>query len=429
MFETIARNTAAQAVGKIGTLVLSLLATGLLTRLLGEHGYGQYAFITALVLLFGNIANWGTDTIAVREASKSQDSQPVIYGNILLLRFGLAVLSVFLLILSSEFVPGWEKISTPLLIGSFVLVFLSLKTSMNIIFQTRLRYDLASLAEFLGTLVLTLLVYLVYVNHGSLEQVILVWLISTSVAAGVALYLGLKLSSLVLQFDKKTSLVLLKESLSTGALLLVYSIYNRIDILILERFKGFTDVSNYGLAYKLYDQLVLGAAFFMNAMFPYFSRAFGSKSIDEVKRYYQKSFDTLFLGGIMVVVSTYVFAPLIIEILAPGFDGAVGALRILSLAVIFAYFNHLTGYSLISFGRQKVSLLIAIIALVFNLSANYLFIPVYSYTASAIITVATEGLVLLLSSIAIYKTIGFLPSLTSWIVTVKELVRTRKINF
>jgi len=74
-------------------------------------------------------------------------------------------------------------------------------------------------------------------------------------------------------------------------------------------------------------------------------------------------------------------------------------LRILVFATFIAYFNHLTGYSLIALGKQKVSLIVAIIALVWNVSLNLIFIPRYSYLAAAAITIATEGLVLILTSV------------------------------
>lgn len=429
MFEIISKNTLAQLVGKVITLALSLLTTRFLTHLLGD-GYGQYAFVTAFVLLFGTISDWGTNTIAVREASKEARNKSLVFANVTFLRIALALLGVLLLNIVIRLNPNWKDLLVPLTVGSFVLIALSLKSSIYGLFQTILRYDLSSTSEIISSLILTVLVYFIYLQKGTLTDVLWAWFFATAVAALLAFFLSMRQIKFSWRLDKEISTHIFKESISAGALFIVFSVYNRLDIILLQHFRPEYDVSIYGLAYKLYDQLVLGAAFFMNATFPYLSRIYSREEKQAVKNIYQKSFDILLVGATVVGVLVFVFAPQIISLLAPAtFLPAASTLRILLFAMFFAYFNHLTGYSLIAFGKQRTSLIIAIIALVFNFVTNWIFIPLYSFRAAALITVATEGLVLLLSSLMIYKTIGLVPSVISWTKTFENLIKRKNIDF
>lgn len=214
-----------------------------------------------------------------------------------------------------------------------------------------------------------------------------------------------------------------------GALLLVFSIYNRIDIIILEHFQGVGVVGIYNLAYKIHENLILGAAFLMNAAFPILSHAFARRSSLDIRALYRKVFGILGLGGFVVALLFFIFASPTVRILTgsqyPQFIESVGALRILVFATFLSYFNHLSGYSLIAFGKQRVSLLIGILALAFNVGTNLFFIPRYSWMAAAVITVSTECIVFFLSSYALWRAIRVAPSLLLLTRAAHELIVKR----
>jgi O-antigen/teichoic acid export membrane protein len=69
---------------------------------------------------------------------------------------------------------------------------------------------------------------------------------------------------------------------------------------------------------------------------------------------------------------------------------AVEVLRILLVAMVFAYIGHLVGFTLIAKGKQKLILLIGIISLIVNIGGNLMFIPQYGIIGAAWVTVLTE---------------------------------------
>lgn len=425
-FPTIAKNTLAQVAGRSITVLFSIGLVAILTRYFGKAGYGEYAFITAFILLFANISDWGTNIITVREASQNKVRQPIIFGTVILFRLFLAGLALVLANIAIRLNPSWQNFVYATAIASGVLVFLSLKTSLFMIFQTILKLEKAALFDALVAALFFVLVIAALWTKMGLPGIMASWVIATLVGVLYGFYLAKRETKINLVLDKGIIRKVFWEALPMGALLIVFSIYNRVDIVILEHFQGEEAVGIYSLAYKVHDNLVLGAAFLMNAAFPILSSDFSKRAFGRLREIYQKVFDLLFLAGILVLGTFFVFAPQIVKILAGlEFSDSAIALRILVFATFVAYLNHLTGYSLVAFGKQRVSLLIGVLALLFNVSSNWIFIPLFSWRAAAYITVLTESLVLVLSTIAIFNTIKLFPSPTSFIKTTKNLIYLR----
>lgn len=407
----LVKNTLAQLLSRGLFLIFSFLLIRIITENFGKEGYGIYGFVTALVLFFANFSDWGTQIIAVREASGKISQQSSVFKNTLFLRF---VLSVFAFVLINTFVylyPPWKDYAALVTIGSFVLFPLSLKTSAFIPLQASLRLERIAFTEVFG--VALFLVSVVYLLGFGLVGVFYSWIIGTFAAAIFALFLVRRMVSFSFVLDQRILARLIKESLPMGMLLLVFSVYNRIDIVILEHLKGVGDVGVYNLAYKIHENLILGAAFLMGTLFPIFSGKFKNK--EQVATLFKKAFWGFAILGALLVIVFFFLSPIAINLLSGSryeeFAGSVLSLRILLFATFFSYLNHLTGFSLVAFGRQRSSLLIGVGALILNVVANIIFIPQFSYIASSVITGITELFIFVLSLIVVLRTIKWRTSL------------------
>lgn len=429
LFRIVAKNTLAQGLGRAVALLFSLVITAFLTRLLGVSGYGNYVFILSLVMFFVAIADWGTGIIFVRESSRNDVEEKRFFGNAFLFRTTLAILFLLLINVLIFFVPALYSLSSAVKISSLLMLLVSLKTSCHIIFQARLKFHFMALTDIAISLSFFLLLLLFFNSlmfAPGLPSVILVFVLANLLGTILAIVFALNLAKFDFRPDREILRKIIFEAMPTGALLFTFSIYNRLDIFLLQAFKGSEAVGIYGLAYKVHDNLILGAAFLTASLFPIISGMVGKPEQKErLKLIYRKVFDLLFAAGLFVLIVIFILAPIIINMIAgPIFTGSVLVLRILVFATIVAYFNHLTGYMLIALGKQKVSLIIAILALVWNLGLNIIFIPHFSYLAAAVITIATEGLVLILTSFYLARNFSFFPSI-GFPKTLVELFKTR----
>jgi O-antigen/teichoic acid export membrane protein len=131
--------------------------------------------------------------------------------------------------------------------------------------------------------------------------------------------------------------------------------------------------------------------------------------------------------GVAIVFLTWVLAPLVVRLLTQQrfseFNEAVSILRLLSLALLVAYFNHLTGYTIIALGRQRPYVLITLVALVFNIIANLNVIPRFSYYGAATVTIFTETIILTLTTLLLHRLMKFFPSLLHFPKTIGKIIR------
>lgn len=432
--QKVALNTAVQIISKIITVGFALLTTILLTGYLGKEGYGDYIYIITLAIIFGSLADWGTATIGVREVAKAKENQGKLLGNVFILRLGLSFLAIVLLFAFSFFLP--IQTQNPLLlrrmirIATLIVFLVATKASFGIIFQSRLEMQKAAIADVVTSLLIFSFSW--YVIQKGLGLGPLVWAVvwASGVAVVIAGILALKTARYVFRIDKKIMMELIRESLPMGAILLMFTMDNKIDTVMLGAIKGSGAVGIYAIPYRIYDVLILGAAFLMNALLPVISQYSDlERWKDKLRQIYQKAFDILFLMGSAGLVFILIFAPLLVRFLTwqrfGEFGDSVTVLRILVLAMFIAYFNHLTGYTIVALGRQRPYFFVAFGALIFNVMANLIAIPRFSYYGAAGVTVLTEGLVLVITSIFIFRLLKMIPSPVEFPKTIVEIFKTR----
>jgi len=432
--QKVAFNTVVQITAKAITVIFGLLVTILLTNYLGREGFGYYMYVIALAIIFGAFADWGTQTIGAREAAKEEEREGRALTNIFLVRMALSLMAALIMLGAAFIIP--LQAATPslvrraIMVGSLILVLNTIKGSLLVVFQTKLQLQKQAVVD-LTTSILILLISLFLVQR-SLGLIPLVGavVLANMVGVGLGLFLAKKTVKFDWQLDKKFIKRLLIESFPMGAILLIFTIDNKIDTVMLGSIKGSGAVGIYAVAYRIYDVLILGAAYFMFALLPILSRYSDlTKWSEKLKRIYQKSFDFIFLMGLIVVAGVWLFAPLAVKIITQKrlleFSDSISVLRVLGLALFFAYLNHLTGYTIVALGKQRRYFFIALGALVFNVIANALVIPRHSYYGAATVTVLTEGLVLIITTIFIFHLLKIIPSPFQFPKTVVEFFKNR----
>ncbi len=407
--QKIAANTFIQILGKTLSTTLGVLITIILTRYLGPAGFGTFTFAIVFVTMFGTLADWGMTLITVREASKNQEDAHVIIGHVLVLRFLLAALAATAAVLIINFLPYPPEQKLLINIAAAFLLALSLKTSFQIVFTVKMKMENWALSELgANSLGIILILWLVS-RHAGLPEIVTALTVGHFFSAALAAFLGWRLLPLKFSLWTKYSRCLLWESVPMGAILVLFTIYNRVDTLILSYFKGPEAVGYYGAAYRVYEVLVLVAAYYANSILPLISR-YAVENRAKLQAIFKKSYLVLFLLGLTVAATNFILAPLGISLIAGAkFAPSVLPLRLLSLALIASYFNHLNGFTLIALGKQWASFYIAIFALSLNLILNLIFIPVFSFPAAALITFLTEGIVVICSLLVVKKELSKQP--------------------
>jgi len=387
-------NTAVQIVGKVLMILISLATTAILTRRLGAGIYGAFVLTTSVFLLLDALADFGSRAIGVREASKNPDKEKEIFEELAGLRLLMANLGFVLGLMIVFTFKGFETIRLEAVISLLMIFFTSVAGTLEMVFQTRMRLDLKTLMDIVFPLSFLLVIWQFPFN------LTLLWVMIFYLLARIlSLIVGQKLAKWGLRFRIHRVFYWLKELWPMGIYLIIFTAYDRaIDSMMISKFLGLKEVAWYGLSYKIYNSLVQPAYFFVASIFPLLSA-----SVERKKLFFRS---LILVLGVLLIASPVLLAlsPFMINVLGgEDFAPSVLVLRILILAMIFAYVNHLLGFTIIAKRGQKSILLIGLVALIFNIAGNMYAIPRFGIVGAAVVTVYTEMLSAVLLGISLWR--------------------------
>lgn len=427
----IAIDTLSQILAKTTVIALGVLGTLFLRRFLDRSLYGDFLFIVSLATIFATLADFGSHLIGVREANQDKKNQAQILGNIILLRFLLATIASLILMLFN-FIPCFSH--PALIFSSLIVLTISFKNSLTLVFHSQQKLTIFSWMNFLDGLFNFLgILLLIFILKTKMVPAF-IFNLSLATFLSAVFFLPRVLQKKTLNFRPSQTILkkFLLQTAPMGGILLLFTLYSKIDIVILRNFKNNSAVGIYGLTYKIHENLNVLAAYLMNSLLPIMAQL-GRQKKDwpQFKKIFQTGLDVLILSGGILTTGVFLFTPLIIRFLTGAYLAEeILSLRILIFATFISFLNHLTGYSIIALRQQYKSFFIAALALAFNLVLNLIFIPLYSFKAAAVITVLTGALVLFLSFKVIMRTLNWRPKFFQFWQTGLQILQTRgKIFF
>ncbi len=406
----IAINTIISAAARIIGTLLALLTIGLITRYLTKNEWGEYSIMLTFGGIFAVLADLGLYQLMVREISKPEADEQKIASNIFTLRLlsGLFIFAAAPLVSFLFPYSGQAKIG--ILIGIAGFWFLANGQVLMGLFQKYLQMERVAMAELVGRVIQLGLVWW-FIGLGYNFLFIVAALSISGAVNFILIFLwARKYCRLNLAFDRSFWKKIIKQGYPLAIASVLVMIYFSSDSLFLSVLKPAADVGVYRLPYKILESLIFFPAMFVGLIMPLLSR---SAWVDRAKfkGVFQRGSDVLMIMAVPLVLGTLVLSPAIINLLGGGKYGESAAIfNILIVAVGIIFFGTLFSYVLIALEKQKTLLWISGAGAIFNVAANLIFIPRYSYYAAAATTVLTEALVAVLMAAAIYRFFRWLPS-------------------
>jgi O-antigen/teichoic acid export membrane protein len=394
MKKIIAANTVSQLVGKAISAVATFTVTFIIARQLGASGYGDFVKITTYIAFFYLLADFGINALYLQQ-STSRTSWPALIvirtiGGLLLLPVAVGIASL----LPGVGTQGYTAaVRWGILLYSPTIVLQAWITTSNAIFQKQLRYDLATWAIFFGSLITVIFIFF----HTS---ALFALGVGTAVTAIIAMCFALRshpVSSWHISFRDMKNLLI--PSLPLGITLIFNLVYFRADSVIITLTRPTAEVGIYGLAYKIFEVILVFPTFFMNAVYPLMLQ-----QRMPLKKMFTNSFLFLLGAGLASTVCLWFAAPLV-SLVKIDFAPSVTALRVLSLGLPFFFVTSTTMWALIALKKQKVLAGIYGVSMLVNIIGNILLVPSHGYMAAAWLTVACEGFVLVLSSVVLLQSL------------------------
>lgn len=198
--------------------------------------------------------------------------------------------------------------------------------------------------------------------------------------------------------DLAGSLSFMKQGLLFTALMTANIIYNKIDIIMLEKMIGSAEVGYYSGATRFIYPFMFISTAFMTAIFPSLAKhAKDSENFNKIQ--YMALY---YLGGIGIILSTGLFlsADLIFNLFFDDkYDASIPIFKVLVwyLAIVFIYGS--LSNNLVAKNKVRFLVWLNIVMIGLNIGINFITIPIYGALGAAIATIICEVLILISAGI------------------------------
>lgn len=411
LLRAIAHNTLIQTATKVVSIILALIAFGMMTRYLGQEGFGDYTAINAFLQIFSIMADLGLTIIAIQMISEVGHDHVKNFNNIFTLRLISATILMSVGPLIALFFPFSiaVKLGMIILAGSFI--FNSIISLLTVIFQVHLKMVLPLYAELAGRCALIGGIALAMHLHWGLLPILAIITLNNLIPSALLLFWARGIIPISLAFDWPLWREIMHRTWPIALSIILNLLYLRMDSVILSLTHSAADVGLYGAAYRVIDTLNTFPFMFMGIMLATFSRSWSAHERETFHTHYQAAFDCLVVALLPILITTLFHAESIITLLAgSSFAPAGPILQILILSVAIVFLSCLFT-NLINVVHEQRRMIWGFLAgALIGLPGYALLIPSFSYWAAAWVTVCSEGLILIISFVLLTKKIKMLPN-------------------
>lgn len=393
--QRLAQNTFATFLSQLLTLLANTGVTVILARSLSEAQFGLFSYGLVFVNLFGILADFGMKPILVRELSREQWRPEELLGNAVLIKVFLSFLTISLAIFFSVLAGhSREQVSVIAMFACNVLVtskLFALRTAYEVPFHAELRMAVPMLFQLFDNL-LSLGVIYGLASQGASLQVLVLAYVGCNIP-GMLLIRHLAKRHINYRFSLNRELIafVFKESLPLGVYILLMTLYNSIDFLLLEKWCGESAVGQYAAAMRLVTPLLFIPHGLVVSLFPFFSR-YHEDSPQRVAFAFNLASKTVGLIALALAICVSFWADAIITLLySERYYAAIMPLLILMWAQIFLFLNFFFVDTLTSVDQQRINFIAAAVMLSANGIALFVLIPQLGVPGAALAKLISSG--------------------------------------
>ncbi len=419
LLRKIAHNSIIHLAGKFAVLLIGLMAVFMITRYLGQEGFGAYTTVFAYLLFLSTLVDFGLTMATVQLISRPRVDESRMMNNIMSFRVLLSGIYMILACSLIWVLPYGREVQWGAVIMSFSFFAVTIRQALTGIFQKHLQMIKITIAEVAGKVVMLGLVALIIYFEKSIYHIFAVFSLEGLVTIILAFYFAGEFVDWRWRLEPEVWKQIIKKSWPIALAISFNLIYLKMDTLILSLYHDKSTVGLYGATYRVIDVLTMLPAVFMGVVLPQITKFFEAGKKRNLFDLMQKAFDALMIFGIPTVVGGLIVAnPLMVFVAGQEFYLSGDILRVLLLASAGIFGTSLFGYAVVGIDKQRRMVWGYAITAVITLVGYLYFIPRFGYWGAAWMTVFSETMIVIWSAILVYVSIRFFPSLKIFVKAV-----------
>lgn len=353
--------------------------------------YGQLVTIFSLANIFVTILDLGLPFYVQREFSILKTQSASVLANVL--AANVLCLPVYLAVLFAAKHFFYAEVDFNLFVITIITVYVfSLSNLLNKALSGLSMFRQQFMVLFSYRLIsMILLIAAIYFLHSEL------WVAMLMVLTGAIMQLSALNNSLrkrnisitISQIRLKQITGIIAGSAPLGLAVIFYFLYDKIDILIISKLKGFDEVAYYSAGYGIYRSSAIVFSFIFTTGLTQIS--FLGRNPKAVKLFLRKYSYIVLCLSILPSFFFIFFSDVLIKILYPDtFSQSALILKILAAAIPGMALSGLTGMILNGLGKFKENMTATFTGLTFNVILNLILIPVYGIIGAAVAALISE---------------------------------------
>jgi O-antigen/teichoic acid export membrane protein len=363
-------------------------------------------------LIFNILTDFGLNNFNTKNIAQNRQLLNKHLSQLISVKFILSVIYIIVSLIFSYLI-GYSELQIKFLIILLInqvlaSFFLYLRSNLAALHLFKINSILSITDKLLMILFCGFLI-LKYKNNFQIEWLAysqtLAYLISTFIAFVFVLRNSGKLK---LRFNYGFALAIVKQSAPFALLILLMTIYTRVDFVMLERMlpNGNFYSGIYAQAFRIVDAFAVFAYLFASLLLPIFSKMIKDK--DDLENMVKKSALLLLTPVMILIISVFFYSDGIMQVLYK--EHVLQSAKILGIlmfgfggiAAIYIYGTLLTANE-----NLKQLNIISAAGVIINILLNYILIPEYKYLGAAFSSMATQILMAIVQFYLVYRIFNF----------------------
>lgn len=388
--QRIVKNTVVLLLSDVISKVLGFFYVMYTARYLGAGGFGVLSFALAFTGIFCYFSDLGLSTLTVREVTRDKSLASKYLGNIAVMKIILVVIIFGLIALTINFLNYSEQTIKVVYLVALSIIFTIFTNMFYSIFQAFEKMEYQSIGRILNSiLMLSGALFAISRGYDVVGFASIYFIVSVFVLGYSFVICVWKFVLPRLEINFEVWKVIIKQSLPFGLTILFFTLYYRIDMVMLSLMKGNEAVGWYSAAHQLVFIFAASSGPFLSSFFPITSRLYQS-SKEALIHSSERAFGYLLMIALPVGAGTTILASRFIYLIyGAGYISSIIALQILiwtGVIIFVDIFGNLLG----SIDKQIEMAKVSGICLLVNVVLNLLLIPKYSYIGASIAMVITN---------------------------------------
>jgi O-antigen/teichoic acid export membrane protein len=392
-----ASDIAMQVLVRIVNLAMGAVVTALVVRTLGSAGYGRWSTLFAVMGIVAYFANFGMESVVLREAARDPEGEHEWIGSVVALRLmllGPVMAACFGAVLA---LPHTEQM---LIAGAILVVAMPFGgvSALGLLFQLRVDNRIPMLVLTIRSVLWGAAVVVIHIDHGGMVPLAVAMVSTNLVGSLVQAVAALRITERRPRPTMKHVRRLARISVPVGIGGLLIMAYAQIDQVIVYTISGSRAAGLYGSVYNLLNQAHFVPISILTTLSPVLAASWPADParLRRTARLIGELLSVVSFGGLAFTIAAS--TPVVRLIFGPSFTAGAPALPVLLAAFVLISYGYLNGNLLFVLGLQNRLVRISVYALVVNVGGNLIMVPLFGFMGAAWMTLITEAVVFLASA-------------------------------